>query len=75
MTSTQLTLLIDVVDSNDERPMFVDAPYTVNVTEDTPVGSVLLTVRATDRDGEPPRDTSPLTCGDTVIDSESQVCS
>ncbi|XP_074408574.1 protocadherin gamma-A10-like [Zonotrichia albicollis] len=39
-----------VVDANDNAPVFSQAEYTVRVPEDVPVGSVLVTVTATDRD-------------------------
>ncbi|XP_062443674.1 protocadherin gamma-A12-like [Rhea pennata] len=39
-----------VLDANDNAPVFSQAVYTVRVREDVPVGSTLLTVRATDAD-------------------------
>ncbi|NXA39740.1 PCDGA protein, partial [Eudromia elegans] len=39
-----------VLDANDNAPVFSQAVYTVRVREDVPVGSVLLTVTATDAD-------------------------
>ncbi|NWI47646.1 PCDGA protein, partial [Picathartes gymnocephalus] len=39
-----------VVDANDNAPVFSQAEYTVRVPEDVPVGSVLVTVTATDAD-------------------------
>ncbi|XP_067160744.1 protocadherin gamma-A12 isoform X5 [Apteryx mantelli] len=39
-----------VLDANDNAPVFSQALYTVRVREDVPVGSTLLTVRATDAD-------------------------
>ncbi|XP_054024583.1 protocadherin gamma-A5-like [Dryobates pubescens] len=39
-----------VLDANDNAPMFSQAEYTVRVAEDVPVGSVLVTVIATDPD-------------------------
>ncbi|XP_066053565.1 protocadherin gamma-A10-like [Chamaea fasciata] len=41
---------VTVLDANDNAPMFSQAEYTVRVPEDVPVGSVLVTVRATDAD-------------------------
>ncbi|NXM95070.1 PCDGA protein, partial [Sylvia borin] len=38
------------VDANDNAPVFSQAEYTVRVAEDVPVGSVLVTVTATDAD-------------------------
>ncbi|NXF00085.1 PCDGH protein, partial [Menura novaehollandiae] len=39
-----------VVDANDNAPVFSESEYTVCVAEDVPVGSVLVTVTATDAD-------------------------
>ncbi|NWZ42567.1 PCDG7 protein, partial [Brachypodius atriceps] len=39
-----------VLDANDNAPVFSQAEYTVRVAEDLPVGSVLVTVTATDAD-------------------------
>ncbi|NXY12285.1 PCDGA protein, partial [Pteruthius melanotis] len=41
---------VTVVDANDNAPVFSQAEYTVRVPEDVPVGSVLVTVTATDSD-------------------------
>ncbi|XP_074408580.1 protocadherin gamma-A12-like [Zonotrichia albicollis] len=41
---------VTVLDANDNAPVFSQAEYTVRVPEDVPVGSVLVTVTATDRD-------------------------
>ncbi|KAM6356951.1 LOW QUALITY PROTEIN: uncharacterized protein FN964_006019 [Alca torda] len=41
---------VAVLDANDNAPLFSQAEYTVRVAEDVPVGSVLLTVTATDAD-------------------------
>ncbi|XP_012939712.1 protocadherin-11 X-linked [Aplysia californica] len=45
-----LTLTVVVGDVNDNLPIFDRAEYALNISESTPVGSVLTTVRATDRD-------------------------
>lgn len=39
-----------VADINDNVPMFEDIPYIVSVPEDTPVGTTILKVSATDAD-------------------------
>ncbi|NXX29259.1 PCDG1 protein, partial [Nicator chloris] len=44
---------VTVVDANDNAPVFSQAEYTVRVAEDVPVGSVLVTVTATDADEGP----------------------
>ncbi|XP_064244254.1 protocadherin gamma-A10-like [Passer domesticus] len=41
---------VTVVDVNDNAPVFSQVEYTVRVPEDVPVGSVLVTVTATDED-------------------------
>ncbi|XP_027764841.1 protocadherin gamma-A4-like [Empidonax traillii] len=41
---------VTVLDANDNAPVFSQAEYTVRVPEDVPVGSVLVTVSATDAD-------------------------
>ncbi|NXM31547.1 PCDG7 protein, partial [Oxyruncus cristatus] len=41
---------VTVLDANDNAPVFSQAEYTVRVPEDVPVGSVLVTVTATDTD-------------------------
>ncbi|KAM4892812.1 LOW QUALITY PROTEIN: uncharacterized protein FYW23_008901 [Sylvia borin] len=41
---------VTVLDANDNAPVFSQAEYTVRVAEDVPVGSVLVTVTATDGD-------------------------
>ncbi|XP_074912523.1 protocadherin gamma-A2-like [Buteo buteo] len=41
---------VAVLDANDNAPMFSQAEYTLRVPEDVPVGSVLVTVTATDAD-------------------------
>ncbi|NXY15108.1 PCDGB protein, partial [Atrichornis clamosus] len=41
---------VTVLDANDNAPVFSQSEYTVRVPEDVPVGSVLVTVTATDAD-------------------------
>ncbi|NXI34731.1 PCDGA protein, partial [Galbula dea] len=41
---------VAVLDANDNAPVFSPAEYSVRVPEDVPVGSVLVTVTASDRD-------------------------
>ncbi|NXF13610.1 PCDGC protein, partial [Smithornis capensis] len=41
---------VTVRDANDNAPVFSQAEYTVRVPEDVPVGSILVTVTATDSD-------------------------
>ncbi|NWV07621.1 PCDGA protein, partial [Ptilonorhynchus violaceus] len=41
---------VTVLDANDNAPVFSQAEYTVRVPEDVPVGSVLVSVKATDAD-------------------------
>lgn len=46
------TLTVDVVilDSNDNKPEFTSPQYRVNISENMPIGSVILKVQAFDRD-------------------------
>ncbi|XP_068273232.1 protocadherin gamma-A3-like [Nyctibius grandis] len=43
-------LRVAVLDANDNAPVFSQAEYTVRVAEDVPVGSTLVTLRASDAD-------------------------
>ena len=44
-------VLINVTDIDDEPPVFIPASYQLDVAENSTVGSTLLLVQATDRDG------------------------
>ncbi|NWV60324.1 PCDGA protein, partial [Malurus elegans] len=44
---------VTVLDANDNAPVFSQAEYTVRVPEDVPVGSVLVSLTATDADEGP----------------------
>ena len=43
-------ITFQILDSNEQPPIFVDAPYTINVTENTAIGTTVFTIRATDSD-------------------------
>ena len=45
-----LELVINIIDINDEQPQFVEDNYMIDVLENTTVGSVVLTIVATDND-------------------------
>ncbi|XP_047459724.1 protocadherin-15-like isoform X4 [Mugil cephalus] len=47
---TTLTLAIQVTDIDDNSPVFSEQTYTVNVPENSPVGTVILQLRAVDAD-------------------------
>uniref|UniRef100_A0AAY4C0H7 Protocadherin-15 n=1 Tax=Denticeps clupeoides TaxID=299321 RepID=A0AAY4C0H7_9TELE len=47
---TTITLLVEVTDINDNSPVFSQASYIVNVTENTPSGTVILQLQAFDAD-------------------------
>ena len=51
-THTQVSVTVNVSDVNDNHPIFLvpDGGFRVNVTENTPIGSEVITVSATDRD-------------------------
>ena len=45
-----LSVKIDILDSNDNAPLFDFSQYTVTIPENTTVGAAVLEVRATDLD-------------------------
>ncbi|XP_037127213.1 protocadherin-15a isoform X2 [Syngnathus acus] len=47
---TTLTLTVQVTDIDDNSPVFSQPTYVVNVPENSPVGTVILTLSATDSD-------------------------
>ncbi|XP_043837790.1 protocadherin gamma-A3 isoform X3 [Dromiciops gliroides] len=48
--SGTVQILVTVLDVNDNAPVFTQPVYTINVPENVPQGTVLLTVNATDAD-------------------------
>jgi len=44
------TVLVSVLDVNDNDPQFINTPYTAAIPENTPPGTSVLTVEATDAD-------------------------
>lgn len=53
---TNVSLLINVTNENDNTPMFTQSPYTVSILENTTVSTVILTITANDADlGDPGR--------------------
>ncbi len=69
------TVYLNVSDANTHPPAFENAPYSVSVFEDAPVGTTVLVVAATDKDvGENARITYDITNqenGDFRIDAVS----
>ena len=49
-TFHDITVGIDVIDQNDEAPVFTTTSYTATIPENQSSGTTVLTVRATDRD-------------------------
>ena len=43
-------ITFQILDSNELPPMFIDAPYTISVAENTATGTTVSTIRATDSD-------------------------
>ena len=43
-------ITFQILDSNELPPMFIDAPYTIDVAENTDVGTTVSVIRATDSD-------------------------
>ncbi|NP_001009586.2 protocadherin 2 alpha a 15 [Danio rerio] len=48
--SGKMTIIIDVLDINDNAPVFIKEVYSVTLNENTPVGTTILRVNATDLD-------------------------
>jgi len=48
--SVMATLMVNVTDTNDNAPIFLEDPYQVAVTENTTIGTSILTVQAVDAD-------------------------
>lgn len=44
------TVIVNVLDSNDNKPHFTSQQYEVSILENLPIGSVILQVQAVDRD-------------------------
>ncbi|MEQ2244133.1 hypothetical protein ILYODFUR_014045 [Ilyodon furcidens] len=51
--SSSTTVEVTVLDMNDHRPQFESSSYTADISEDVPIGSLVLEVRATDLDDGP----------------------
>ena len=50
---TFCTVRVSVIDINDFNPLFPPEPYRVEIDEDTPIGSTIIYVQATDADKDP----------------------
>ena len=44
------TVTVNIVDVNDNQPVFKNAPYTANVREDASTGTLVKAIEATDAD-------------------------
>ena len=64
--SGQLTVEVSVVDANDNPPKFNNASSDVTVREDAKVGTVIIRVRATDKDRGPNGRVTYMLSQDTV---------
>ncbi|XP_039767444.1 cadherin-23 isoform X1 [Ornithorhynchus anatinus] len=51
--AAEIPVYLEIVDVNDNNPVFGQAAYQIPVLEDVPLGTVLLTVTATDADSGP----------------------
>ncbi|XP_038600149.1 cadherin-23 isoform X5 [Tachyglossus aculeatus] len=51
--AAEIPVYLEIVDVNDNNPIFRQAAYQIPVLEDVPLGTVLLTVTATDADSGP----------------------
>ncbi|XP_051155276.1 cadherin-23-like isoform X2 [Leptopilina boulardi] len=52
---SRATIAVDVLDVQDQRPIFLNAPYSAALPENTPEGYQILTVKARDGDSGEPR--------------------
>ncbi|XP_028399940.1 protocadherin Fat 4-like isoform X2 [Dendronephthya gigantea] len=48
--SNYVHVIVNITDVNDEAPMFLQSSYTINIDENTKIGSNILTATATDND-------------------------
>lgn len=48
--TTETFLVIEIFDTNDHSPIFTKTWYNTTIPESLPVGTILLTVKATDLD-------------------------
>ncbi|MGH0161647.1 UNVERIFIED_CONTAM: hypothetical protein FKN15_041317 [Acipenser sinensis] len=48
--SSTASVVITVLDVNDNNPMFKEGAYTIDITEDAPIGTLVLDITATDAD-------------------------
>ncbi|XP_058460277.1 cadherin-23 [Malaya genurostris] len=49
------TIAITIIDVQDQPPVFINAPYSASIPENTPEGTIVLTINATDGDTGSPR--------------------
>lgn len=47
---SQVSVIIHVLDTNDNRPVFTGSSYNATIPENVPIGSMVLTVQALDVD-------------------------
>ena len=73
--SATATVRVSVLDVNDIAPEFSAPLYNVNVSEDTPVGSLLATLEAVDQDNGPNGEIvfQIISGGDTVFSLDPQL--
>ena len=48
--TTEVTVVVDVVDYNDNQPKFLENNYNATIPENLPIGTTVLTVNAEDED-------------------------
>ncbi|KAK6486696.1 protocadherin-16-like [Huso huso] len=48
--SSIASVVVTVLDVNDNNPMFKEGAYTIDITEDAPIGTLVLDITATDAD-------------------------
>lgn len=68
----QTTLTVNVLDENDNAPVFPEVSYNTSITSNTPVGSVLIQLEATDADSTGPN--SDITYSIVTSEDSSFIC-
>ena len=48
--STNISVIVEILDVNDNTPQFLQTPYTANVREHSPNGTIVIQINATDLD-------------------------
>ncbi|XP_043982187.1 protocadherin alpha-2-like isoform X9 [Gambusia affinis] len=69
LKSGSMQILVNVIDANDNSPLFSKSLYKVSVSENTPVGTTILKLNATDLDEGPHAHITYFLMGGGTVDS------